>query len=445
MLRGLLLIALFLLPTVSPADELEASEGPLLTLEEAIGLARTNNPTLENARIEIEKVGDDVEATRSQQFPNVTLSASEVYNLIDQEYEFEEGVFGTTANGTPIPERNVDIDTRSDFTTIFQAKVTQPLSDLYGLGLAIDKLETDQGIARQVMLGERQNVDTEVKRLYFDVLQTQSALNSARESIAFYVELDRLVGNYVKTGRELEYHSLEVQARLARAEHEALRETNTIVSEKERLNDLMGRPADIPFSVVAMPQFDHLTMDQAAAQELALAQRPEIKGARLKVQSAEYQVRLKESAYIPEIGLSAVYSHRNTDLLPEDEAIIGLFLKWEFFDWGRRGEEVSKVRRGLSQAKNDVRRTEADVITDVNRAIRELETKRDLLRVTRLAKAAAKEKLRVVMNKYRVQAVLLDDVLQAESELSSATAEEARALSGIWTAWAELEKALGEG
>jgi outer membrane protein TolC len=92
-----------------------------------------------------------------------------------------------------------------------------------------------------------------------------------------------------------------------------------------------------------------------------------------------------------------------------------------------------------------VRRTEADVISDVNKSIRELENKRDLLRVVRLAQAAAKEKLRVVMNKYRVQAVLLDDVLQAESELSEATADEAKALLGIWTAWADLEKAIGEG
>ena len=78
------------------------------------------------------------------------------------------------------------------------------------------------------MLGERQSIDTEVKRLYFDVLQTQSALSAAKQSIAFYVELDRLVDNYVEAGKELEYQSLGVKARLAKAEHEALRERNTI-------------------------------------------------------------------------------------------------------------------------------------------------------------------------------------------------------------------------
>ena len=420
-------------------------EDPVLSLEEAIGLARDNNPSLENARIEIAKVGDDVEATRSQQFPNITLNLTEVHNLIDQDYEYERGVFGTSSNGDPIPAKNSDIETTSDFKTIFSAKITQPLSDLYGLGLAIDKLETDQRIARQAMLGKRQSIDTEVKRLYFDVLQTQSALSAAKQSIAFYVELDRLVDNYVEAGKELEYQSLGVKARLAKAEHEALRERNTIATEKERLNDLMGRPAEIPFQVAPMPQFDHLAMDQTAAQDLALTQRPEIKGARLKVQSAEYQVRLKEAAYVPDVGLSASYSYRNTDLLPQEEAIIGLFLTWELVDWGRRSDEITKVRRGLNQAKNDVRRTEADVISDVNKSIRELENKRDLLRVTRLAQAAAKEKLRVVMNKYRVEAVLLDDVLQAESELSEATADEASALLGIWAAWAGLEKALGQG
>lgn len=450
MLRVLVLLVAVSLPTALWAGESEnaqvgdISAGPLLTVEEAVALARDNNRTLKNARIEISKVGDDVAATRSQQYPGLSVSASEVHNLIDQDYQFDKGAFGDV-NGTPVPDRNVDIDTRSNFTTVFQAKITQPLSELYGLGLAIDKLETDQRIARQAMLGERQNVDTDVKRHYFDVLKTQSALGAASESIAFYAELNRLVTNYVKTGRELEYHSLEVQARLAQAEHDALRERNRILSEKERLNDLMGRPADVPFSVMPMPQFDHLIMDEETAQSIALAQRPEMKSAKLKVRSAEYQVRLKEAAYIPEVGLVAAYSHRNTDLLPEDEAIIGLFLKWDFFDWGKRGDEVSKVRRSLSQAKNDVRRTEADVITDVNRSIRDLETKRDKLRVTLLTKAAAKEKLRVMMNRYRVEAVVLDDLLDAEADYARATAEEARAISDIWTAWAELEKALGEG
>jgi outer membrane protein TolC len=134
-------------------------EGPVLSLEEAITLARDNNPTLKNAEIEIAKVGDDVEATRSQQFPNITLNAAEVHNLIDQDYEYEKGAFGNV-NGNPIPEQDVDIETSSDFTTVFSAKVTQPLCDLYGLGLAIDKLETDQQIARQAMLGERQTIDT---------------------------------------------------------------------------------------------------------------------------------------------------------------------------------------------------------------------------------------------------------------------------------------------
>ena len=90
--------------------------------------------------------------------------------------------------------------------------------------------------------------------------------------------LDRLVDNYVATGpRARDITVSKLRPDLARAEHDALRETNSIIGEKERLNDLMGRPADTPFQVVEMPQFEHLIMDQAAAQELALAQRPEMK------------------------------------------------------------------------------------------------------------------------------------------------------------------------
>ncbi len=42
--------------------------GEVLTLEEALGRALAKNPGVENAGLDIEKVGDQVSATRTQQY-----------------------------------------------------------------------------------------------------------------------------------------------------------------------------------------------------------------------------------------------------------------------------------------------------------------------------------------------------------------------------------------
>jgi len=67
-----------------------------------------------------------------------------------------------------------------------------------------------------------------------------------------------------------------------------------------------------------------------------------------------------------------------------------------------------------------------------------------LIDVSILDQNAARENLRVVMNKYKVDATLLQDVLKAESRLEDANSKYQKAVLDYWTARVELEKALGE-
>ena len=61
-----------------------------------------------------------------------------------------------------------------------------------------------------------------------------------------------------------------------------------------------------------------------------------------------------------------------------------------------------------------------------------------------LAREAAQEKLRVATEKYKVEAALLKDTLQAQASLSEANAQYDQALLSFWTARADLDRALGE-
>ena len=81
---------------------------------------------------------------------------------------------------------------------------------------------------------------------------------------------------------------------------------------------------------------------------------------------------------------------------------------------------------------------------EVDARIRELEEAGELVKVTALTQAAAREKLRVLTNQYRERTALLKDVLQAESELTDANNEHQQAVLSVWTARAHLDKALGE-
>ncbi len=416
----------------------------ILTLEDALSTALSQNPGVNNAFLDVEKAGDEVSATRTNLFPVLNLSMIQRYNITGNEFTFKKGVFGTFDN-MPVPPENTTISTSPRFTTYITASAAQPISQLYEIFLLIKQREIEKAIFSQNLRSKRQDISDRVKKQYYNILKSQSSLKAKEEKIIFLKELDVLVDRYVQTGRALETDSLDVKARLGRVEYEAFVIENTLATEKERLNKLLGRDIDIPFEVAPVAGPSPYIIDVNAAEEEAIEQRPEIEEARLKLEFAQNEVRIEKSKYIPEIGVQFSYiGNLNIELLPENIASVGIFAKWDIFDWGRKQDKIASKRKSIIKAENNLREARSNVLIDVNEQIRNLEEATMLIGVTKLDQHAAGENLRVVMNKYEVDATLLQDVLEAESRLEDANSKYQKAVLDYWTARAELEKALGE-
>ncbi len=414
--------------------------GEVLTLEDALTLALANNPTVQNAGISVEKAGDQVGATEARRFPSLNLRVRELRNFTDESFEFKEGSLGTVS-GQPVPEETRKISTSEDFTTHVSVEAKQPIIGLYKIGLDVDRLKVYESRTRQDLRAKRQEIAKDVKEQYYQILETQSALESTQESVAFYQSLTKVVGDKVKQKTELEYQLLDTEAKLAKAEYDGLKQRNSLLSEKERLNELMGRDIYTPFTVTASLSADETIPDAEKAHALAMEQRPDVQDARLRLRQAEYELDLRRAEYLPDLDLLASYNRSaNTSLIPDESFYVGLVARWEFFDWGRRSDEVSKARRSINEAHNDIRRVDTRVQTEVNARLRDLQNARQLVTVATKARTAAGAKLRVTQNRYKQQ----DDVLKAQSDLATATSDYHEAVLKVWTARASLAKALGE-
>jgi len=411
----------------------------ILTLDQALDIALQENRVLNNAAMDVDKAADSVAAERTKRLPKLDLGVSETYNLTSQEYTYEAGTFGL------VPTEDVKITSHEGFTTIVSASVKQPLTDLYRIGLSIDQFEISEDIADQDLRSRRQAIIRDVKDAYYNILKTQNDLVSTESSIAFYRELDQLVDRYYAEQTVLKYETMEVKSRLARAEHDAFRERNRLDTQKEKLNKLLGRDVASRYTVGSVG-IDRLSVPQLAeAEAAAIEQRPEISATRLKLKHAQYGYRIKKSEYIPHIDLQYRYTRLyNTEFIPDKESAIGLTARWEFYDWGRKSQDLSKKTLAIRQAHNEIEEAEAQVIIEVNHRMRELEDARNLVAVTAITQEAAQEKRRVLMNQYRQQTVLLDDVLKAERDLSLSNTEHHNAQLSVWTARSELQKAMGE-
>ena len=433
-----------LIPALASAQTAPRA-GERLSLEQAVRIAVEHNRQLGSARLQVAKAEDQIAIARTRRLPVFSTEATASQLLSPVSFSFPAGSFGEFPATGPIPSTDTTIDVPRQPTMYIQSSVSQPLTQLIKANIGIQTAVASREIESEKARSTQLSLVNNVKRLYFAILQTQSALEANTEMLALYRELDRTVQVRVAQQVQLKSDALDVQFRLAQEELTRTTTLNTLATQKEQLNQLLGRDVRTSFEVEHVAALSILDVDLEAAQSHALDSRPEIRQARLNVKQAELDRRLTKADRIPEVSAAVSYSSNfNMSVLPSNLATAGVQVKWEPFDWGRRGREMAAKTRTVEQAQLSVRDAEDRAVVDINARFRSLSEKRALLRVAEMAQSTAREKVRVKTNQYQVQAAMLNDVLQVRAELASSDDRFQQALLAFWTAKADFELAIGE-
>jgi outer membrane protein TolC len=420
-------------------------DAPVLTLDEALSIALQSNRLVKNAVLEAEKQDFRVGAAHTKRLPTFQFAVLGGQLLQPFDFTFPAGAFGTYAETGPIPSTEAKVRTPSQFTTFMTGNIDFPLVHQYKIGLGIRATELGRDIAREGIRAERQKIAADVRTAYFNLVATQSAVVAAREAVKTMDEAQRVTARYAAEETVLRAEALEVDARLAKSRYELSVAENGLNTQREHLNELLGRDLGTPFRVHPMPEDEVDGLTLAAARQRALEERPEIRQARLKEQQAEYDRRLAKAEYIPDVSLSLRYlGFNNFEVLPTSVLTAGVFLTWEPFDWGRRSDNIAEKARTLAQAGNAATETEAQIAVEVGLKYRRWQESVLLLKATRTGHAAAVEQLRVTANRYAEEAVLIRDLLQTQAKSSDTEFQYQQALSTYWNALAELRRAIGD-
>lgn len=431
--------------TATAQTTVASGDSTVLSVDEAIQIALRHNRLLRNDELEVEKASEGIAIARTRRLPRFELDFLGLQTVTPVEFRFDAGSLGRLPGGTPFPLEDTRIRSPRHPNAFLSARITQPLTQLTKINLGVRLQQVNQELAQNKLEAQRRTVTNQVRRAYYAVLQSQSALQSIEESLALRRELDRLVGEYVVQKVALNSDSLDIKTSLANDEYEAIKLRNTTAAQKEQLNVLLGRDIRMEITTSAAPENVIYEFDLDSAREHALLQRSEVREARLRVKQAEFGRRLKKAEAIPEIGLTFGYfSPIGFSILPTNVLAVGVSVKWEPFDWGRRKRELTQAVKSIQQADNAVQEAEAQVVVDVNARFRKLQEARALLKVTEAARASAREKQRVSANKFKLEAVLFKDVLQTQADVAEANHQHQQALLALLTARADFEKAIGE-
>jgi outer membrane protein TolC len=437
--------ALVALLCLFPRAKAQMNGGAVLTLDEAVRLAKSNNRDLKVWGLDVGKQREALGEAKTHLYPRFDTSVLAAQLLTPIDFTIKKGQLGTFPGTGPIPGSNTDLHTPARPIAIASVTATQPLTQLIRIHLSIadQRLKVD---AAQLSFNQReQKLTDDVRQSYYQVLQSQIQYESQQSTVKYLEELLQLTDRRFNQQAALEADKLSVKADVAKAVYQLTTFEDTLADHKETLNHLLGRSVQTEFSVEPVPATLPEQEDLSAARVIALEHRPELKLAANRVRQAQLATRNEKTHYIPDIAIQASYvSPANINFLPQNVGSVGALLTWQPWDWGEKRHKVRQAALAEQQAGLSVEDTREQILVGVDSNFRHLREARAHLAVTEALRDAETEKLRNQKEAYSQQSILLSDLLKQQSSLADAESQYHQAVLAYWSARADFQKTLGE-
>ncbi len=199
--------------------------------------------------------------------------------------------------------------------------------------------------------------------------------------------------------------------------------------------------------VETLPQLPVLPMDVPSA---LLERRPDIAAAERQVMAANAQIGVAQTAYFPDLTLSASGGYRGSNLadwisMPNRFWSIGPQFAMTLFDAGLRRSKVEQAEARYDQQVARYRQTTLQAIGEVEDALVQLNVLAEEIVVQREALAASQDTLRLTENQY--QAGMVDYLAVTSAQTIALNSERTllNLLGTQLTASVQLISALGGG
>ena len=401
----LLVTALGFLPTTMAAQEPTRR----VSLEEALGLFATNNLELRLARSRrAEAVGL---ARQANAFPNPTAAVT--HEPLSRDGQNYSETYLTLSQRFPLPgERGARSEAASRVLGAAEARLQ---ADSARLGFAVKEAFVDAATAEDHLA-----VTERVVEVFRQGAQS-AVVREAEGDISLY-DLRRLL---IERAR---YENLLADARLAvSAARRAL--ALLLLPEAEGAEVAPGDSLGI---LPPQPTLDGIL-------ESAFSRRPEVAAARAEVEAARAGVQLARAERIPDVTAVGGFKRQSDDFRG---LFLGLSIPLPLFD--RSAGTVESTEAQVRSAEERLALTSRQVENDLRRAIESYQSLRgrsELLGENLLDEDP--DLLQIAQVAYDAGEMDLVQLLDAAEALWGARTAQVRLKAGLWTAYYDLERAVG--
>ena len=407
-----------------------ASAMEAVDFHQAVARALSNNAFVSAAGEEAVAARRDVDAARGYLLPSVrfderfvrTTVPAEAFGLKMNQEKLLASDFLDVRNFNRPPPRN-------DFIAILSLE--QPLfAPKAYIGYGMAKVEADA--KGQDLYRRKEDAVYRVLAAVLDVITARQFVEVAGQGLSDAREHLRIAESLEAAGMGLASDVLRAKVAVASAEGAKVTAANRLELARRGLALAMGEPGAPPVDVTGPPpEFpDPATPDRGTAE----TGRADLRASSLRVANAVRYVRLRQSGYLPDVGLAAAYQvdAEDSPFSPDNRSWkVGVGLTWNLFDGMRREAELGKAVAELRRAQAYHRGMRDQAAFEVAQA--DLGVKEATLRgeIARAALASAAEGVRLLTSRYENHLGRMVDLLDAQTALDGARAARIRAENDV--------------
>jgi outer membrane protein len=419
-----------------------AAAQDVLSLERAIGDALAKSPAVRAARAGVDEAEARADAARGPLFPRLTFGES--WQRGDQPVF----VFSSLLSARQFTASNFAIDALNHppATNLFHASVgvEQLLFDGGRAGASARAASLQANLATVERTEVERALVVDVTQSYGRVLTSQAAVAAARRAIDAAREDLAHSETRREAGTASDADVLALSMHVADMQQRAIQAEGDYAIACADLNRLSGAPLDRIFRAAEPPPPAPGALDVEALMQQAAAENGQVRRATTARDLSEQADRQARGALMPTIAGQAGVQADGLSFGDRSGAwIVGAQVQWTISSSGAEVAGRRAAAHGRARADAELEAARDAVRLDVLAAVRRLDTARARGALARTALDLARERDRVVRDRFEAGLATSADVTRAASALLDAEAQRVGALVDALVADATLKRAVG--
>jgi len=418
-----------------------SQEKLVLTLDESVRLALSQNPYHLAAGERVEAAKSQVREAASNFFPS--LSAQGLHTLDEKLFELE---FPSFIPGEP-PQR-VSVDFTKDYQ--FSLSLTFPLFTSGRLTSGFKQAKYNLLSTEESVRQSRHVTVFSTKRAFYGYLLSKEFVRVAEEAVEVAEKLHKNVKSLYEVGMASKFDLLRSEVRVANLKPQLIKARNNLKIAELSLKALLGLDLSQPVEIKGDLTYQPFEPKLEECLTEALLNRPEIGQVKYQRQMAGEMVKLARASNFPTLAISGAYNFWADQFNFQKDTwqsyyVVNVVLSVPIFNGFATSARVAQSKAVIREIEHAKKGLEDTVKFEVRQAILMLTEAKESLLSQEKNVEQAQESLRIAELNYTEGMVTILDVAQVQAALTQAKTNYSQALYDYVLYQAQLDKAMGIG